>query len=427
MARYTLNLSEIIETIMNDDLKQITMNPYDYIDDLVENAVPIIFSNRVPIYVINDSPTPEREEMREEDRKELLKKILKHYWDYEVCTATPYDFIFRINKKLSEIMPYFNRLYASAELEFDPFKDVDYQRQIKTDDVRTGHEESESDKLKTGKDTSTATKTGTDNITSERSGEDVVDTDKDGNDTRTIKQTGKDTVTTDGEEKKTGTEQLTLNTTAATTGGGSSNGTTNTGGVKWDFFNDTPQGRVNWGNDQIPDSSPAPNGDGLPDGDHYNMDYLTRYEKHVDAGSHNTNVTTTTNNSTTNNTGTNTTTFNTKVENDVTQETAYGNNTEDKIVYDSGETETTTYGNKTDTDYTWNNEVVDETVYNNNVNTQGEVDTRNVLDGLKTENVKGKMSTQSYSERLLLFRKTIINIDEMIIEALKELFFKIAN
>ena len=54
MARYTLNLSEIVETLMDDDLREITMNPYDYIDELVERAVPVIFSDKVKIFVFND-------------------------------------------------------------------------------------------------------------------------------------------------------------------------------------------------------------------------------------------------------------------------------------------------------------------------------------------------------------------------------------
>lgn len=401
MARYTLNLYEIVETLLDASMRDLTMNPYDYIDTLCEAVVPVIFSNKVKIYVIDDNPTPERREIREADRMELLKKILKHYWDYEVCCTTPYDFIFRLNKKLDEIMPYFNRLYASAELEFDPFNDVDYTRNIDTSKVDKTIDDGRITTDRTGDDTRSIANGGVD--TERYTGnENMTHT---GTDTEVTAKTGTDTVITDGEKKKTGTETLGLNETKGTN--------TGTGGVKWDFFNDTPEGRVNWGNNNIPDSSPAPDGDGLPDGDRYDMHYLTRYEKHVDAGSHV--------NTTETKTGTDTTTFNTKEENDVTERTNYNSNVDDRLTYnntvdtDDTHTETTEYG-KT---------VHDKIDYNNSTDTKKDNVRDYTHNGNRFETVRGKKATVSYSERLLLFRNTIINIDELIIQALRELFFKI--
>ena len=358
MARYTLNLSEIIETFMDDYLHDITMNPYDYIDDLVERAVPVIFSDRIDIYLVNEQAPEQKIVLREEDRMELLKKILKHYWDYETCSSVPYDFIFRLNKKLSEIMPYYNQLYASAELEFNPFNDVDY--------VREGNDSAVDKTIDDGRDVATKT----------------------GDDTEHITTGGSDETVTDGTGKKTGTEstQKTGTEQETTNGGGTNN--TSTGGVKWDFFNDTPQGKVNWGNPNTPNESNS--NPGLDE-----MDYLSRYEKHVDSGSHNN--TTLTNNSTRNNTknGTDTTTFNVTNKDDETETTTYGKTTTDKIDY------------------------------NNTVDLKKDNQRDYTHQGAKSERVHGKMSQVSYSERLLMFRNTILNIDDMIIKELKELFFKI--
>ncbi len=58
----------------------------------------------------------------------LCKKILKHYYLREIATETIGIWLLWMNTKLEEIMPYYNQLYNSALLEFDPFKDTDYQR-----------------------------------------------------------------------------------------------------------------------------------------------------------------------------------------------------------------------------------------------------------------------------------------------------------
>lgn len=83
----------------------------------------------------------------------LYKKILSHYYFDEIAHETVGQFIMRLNTKLDEILPYYNQLYASAALEFNPLYDVDYTRtgnrednntaeNTRTDDLRN-HAESE--------------------------------------------------------------------------------------------------------------------------------------------------------------------------------------------------------------------------------------------------------------------------------------------
>lgn len=80
----------------------------------------------------------------------LYKKILSHYYFDEIGHETAAQFIMRLNTKLDEILPYYNMLYKSAALEFNPLYDVDY--------TRTGNRE----------DNNTADRTRTDNLTAER-------------------------------------------------------------------------------------------------------------------------------------------------------------------------------------------------------------------------------------------------------------------
>ena len=67
----------------------------------------------------------------------LYKKILRHYYFDEIAHETAAQFIMRLNTKLDEILPYYNQLYASAALEFNPFYDVDYTRNGNSEDNNT--------------------------------------------------------------------------------------------------------------------------------------------------------------------------------------------------------------------------------------------------------------------------------------------------
>lgn len=61
-------------------------------------------------------------------RQVLCKKILKHYYTREIAHETVGRWKLALNTKLNEIMPYYNQLYKSELLEFNPFYDVDLTR-----------------------------------------------------------------------------------------------------------------------------------------------------------------------------------------------------------------------------------------------------------------------------------------------------------
>ena len=61
-------------------------------------------------------------------RQVLCRKILKHYYTREIAHETVGRWKLALNAKLNEIMPYYNQLYKSELLEFNPFYDVDLTR-----------------------------------------------------------------------------------------------------------------------------------------------------------------------------------------------------------------------------------------------------------------------------------------------------------
>ena len=67
----------------------------------------------------------------EEYRKPLCKKILKHFYLREIGADTFGIWKLRMNTRLEEIMPYYNQLYKSGLLEFNPLYDVDLKKTYK--------------------------------------------------------------------------------------------------------------------------------------------------------------------------------------------------------------------------------------------------------------------------------------------------------
>ena len=61
-------------------------------------------------------------------RSVLCKKILKHYYLREIGSETVGVWLLWLNTRLEEIMPYYNQLYKSELLKFEPFNDVDVTR-----------------------------------------------------------------------------------------------------------------------------------------------------------------------------------------------------------------------------------------------------------------------------------------------------------
>src|SRR5690606_28257659 len=82
----------------------------------------------------------------------LNGRIIDRYWNREIGLETIEMFQLAMRRKMNEIMPYYNQLYLSTEVEYNPLSTID----IKT--VSTGNmvQEAESTAVNTGQSESTA-------------------------------------------------------------------------------------------------------------------------------------------------------------------------------------------------------------------------------------------------------------------------------
>lgn len=85
------------------------------VDKIIAASWDKIFTNKAPFF-------------DEEYRSILCQKILKHYYLREICCETVGMWTLFMNTRLEEIMPYYNQLYSSAKIEFNPMHDVNLTR-----------------------------------------------------------------------------------------------------------------------------------------------------------------------------------------------------------------------------------------------------------------------------------------------------------
>ena len=140
MSKYTTELRFICESKagLSDSVG------FNQIDDVISNSWNKIFDN-FPIF-------------DESYRSVLCSKILKHYYTREISAETVGLWQLWLNTRMFEIMPYYNKLYESALIEFDPFKDTNYTRNhggtFTGDTVRNGRSEIDVDNSVTSNGTS---------------------------------------------------------------------------------------------------------------------------------------------------------------------------------------------------------------------------------------------------------------------------------
>lgn len=291
MSKYTTELRYICEVASGKDESV----SYRSINEILETARPKIFDFEYPIF--------------DGDYKPVLEtKILKHYYTREICAETVGLWKLFLERRMQEIMPYYNQLYESAKLEFNPFYDVDL--------TKTGNKETQNEHSDTL--------------------EGNVDSEK--NVTDGIRNTG----TVNNREVNSGSDTDSANVANKND--------------HWDYYSDTPQGSV---------------------GNLRDLTYLTNARHITDDG----------NGSTSN------------------SQTNYG-----KIVD----------GTRTDNTRT-DRTLQDITGSEETRNTSGEYTTTDEY----MDKIVGKTGGASYSKMLQEYRDTFLNIDMMIINELKDLFFNL--
>jgi hypothetical protein len=108
MSKYTTEVRFICE---NKSGLEISGGSAD-VDSIIANSWNKIFTSKAPFF-------------DEEYRSILCQKILKHYYLREICCETVGIWTLWMNTRLEEIMPYYNQLYESAKIEFNPMHNVD--------------------------------------------------------------------------------------------------------------------------------------------------------------------------------------------------------------------------------------------------------------------------------------------------------------
>lgn len=110
MAKYTTQLRSICEFLNGMDGE--SDKGYQKVEDIIAVARPKVFNFDYPIF--------------DEEYKSVLEtKIIKHFYLREIGCETLGEWKLMLDRRMNEIMPYYNQLYKSELLEFNPFYNVE--------------------------------------------------------------------------------------------------------------------------------------------------------------------------------------------------------------------------------------------------------------------------------------------------------------
>ena len=184
MSKYTTEVRFLCESVTGLD----NSKGFNDVNEIITQAAPYIFNFTFPIF-------------DETYRLPLEIKILRHYYTREISEETVGLWKLRLQDKLNMIMPYYNKLYESELLEFNPFYDVNLTREQKKDN-------SGAENITGNTNTSTATQRSETNNTNSENENTNIGSSK-----------GLTTSSEDGKNSKSAT--------------------------RWDLYSDTPQGGIN--------------------------------------------------------------------------------------------------------------------------------------------------------------------------------------
>lgn len=121
MALYTTQ----VRTICESSLGLAVPGGFDSVNETLKKSAPLVFNFDFPIW-------------DENYRLTLETKILKHYYMREIGFETVGLWKLYLDERLNLIMPYYNELYKTTVLEFNPFYDVDLTTEHEGDNKRAG-------------------------------------------------------------------------------------------------------------------------------------------------------------------------------------------------------------------------------------------------------------------------------------------------
>lgn len=204
MSKYTTEVRFICES--KAGLSESTGS--DNVDDIVSKSWDKIFTRKAVFF-------------DENYRALLCQKILKHYYLREIGSETVGIWKLWLNTRLEEIMPFYNQLYKSALIEFNPMYDVDlkrtHNRKIDSSKQDTGTSQS----VSSGEINARVTSSGTSNNTKKDLYSDTPQgsiTGLENENYLTNARKVTDTGSTSNENSSTGTNKTTVNDDTSNTG-----------------------------------------------------------------------------------------------------------------------------------------------------------------------------------------------------------------
>ena len=123
---------------------------FNDVEQVINNCLPKVFDFNFPIF-------------DESYRSVLETKILRHYYTREIGLETVGLWKLKLNTKLNEIMPFYNQLYKSELIEFNPLYDVELTRERKIQG--TGTKDTENGESREGESHANTSQTSTNDVT----------------------------------------------------------------------------------------------------------------------------------------------------------------------------------------------------------------------------------------------------------------------
>lgn len=422
MSKYTVELRWIVE--------QFSGMPSTELDSAIAKAYPQIFDFSFPIF-------------DEEYRPVLCQKIIKNFYTREIGEETVGLWKLRLNQKLNLIMPYYNQLYKTEQLEYNPLFDVDltttHNGTTGSEDSRTTNEsgkttgergekfnsveESNTNNTQTVEGTTSGSKNTKDSSTSSETEKTTRTENRTLSNNETGTNTGSSTdsrsgkTETDITAEESGTTGGTLQSTVTTskqTSGQNQNATKES---------DTPQGPLtDWQADNYMSFGRVENGSsgGTEEGNTTQNDTTSgtssgNSESHTVSTVSDTNTREAENKNVVNSSGSDNLTIDGTV-------TRNGSSSGSQEVSEAGEESRTTKdaGGATK-GVESNSEGSESGTSEKDISTRGEANTTEDY----ITRVTGKNGGKSYAAMIMEYRDSLINIDKMIIDELEDCFMQI--
>ena len=208
MSKYTTEVRYICETAAGYDESK----GFNDVDSIIADSIPSIFSFDFPIF-------------DENYREVICTKILRHYYTREIGLETVGLWKLKLQTKLNEVMPYYNQLYQSELIKFNPLYDVDLNT------THVGNKDGETIKEENRSGVASESNSRSESGSQKNNGNIVEGENRTGSNV----SDGKNTEVNSNNENSTDNKVRGNNVTSNDV----------EGGLNYDLYSDTPQGALN--------------------------------------------------------------------------------------------------------------------------------------------------------------------------------------